>query len=80
MQKSNQNIAMLYCMVIGTAKTFLKHIFLTKCFDTEGVLTHSVLAHLSSSFPQISICYLQLLQLIIYKTNEKAANLGECAI
>ena len=42
MQKSNQKIAMLGCMVIGTAKTFLKHMFLTcciakrqtKCLDT----------------------------------------------
>ena len=42
MQKSNQKIAMLCCMVIGTAKAFLKHMFLTrfiakrqtKCLDT----------------------------------------------
>ena len=42
MQKSNQKIAMLYCMVIGTAKVFLKHMFLTcdittrltNCLDT----------------------------------------------
>ena len=35
MQKSNQKIAMLYCMVIGTAKTFLKHMFLTCCITTR---------------------------------------------
>ena len=42
MQKSNQKIAILYCIVIGTAKAFLKHMFptccittrLTKCLDT----------------------------------------------
>ena len=58
MQKSNQKIAMLYCMVIGTAKAFLKHMFLaccittrlTKCSNTESVLTQCVLIHLSSSF------------------------------
>ena len=40
MQKSNQKTAMLYCMVIGTAKAFLKQISITarlpKCRDIEN--------------------------------------------
>ena len=35
MQKSNQKIAILYCIVIGTAKAFLKHMFLTRCITTR---------------------------------------------
>ena len=58
MQKSNQKIAMLCCVVIGTAKTILKYMFLTccittrptKCFDTGGILRQCALTHLSSSF------------------------------
>ena len=34
MQKSEQNMATLYCMVTGTAKAFLKHMFLTCCITT----------------------------------------------
>ena len=35
MQKSNQKTAMLYYMVICTAKAFLKHMFLTCCITTR---------------------------------------------
>ena len=57
MQKSNQKIAMLCCMVIGTAKAFLKHMFLTrfiakrqtKCLDT-GNRTVFFRVAFSSSF------------------------------
>ena len=35
MQKPNQKIAILYCMIIGTAKAFLKHMFLTCCITTR---------------------------------------------
>ena len=34
MQTSKQNMATLYCMVTGTAKAFLKHMFLTCCITT----------------------------------------------
>ena len=35
MQKSNQKIAMLCCMFVGTAKAFLKRMFLTYCITTR---------------------------------------------